>query len=134
MARRRRRRSGFGILFKIPKSAYQKAAKKVAAADRVFKRWRGKGGVPSELLKGKGTNRDRAVVEVYRFQNRTKATPFTAYMKGAKITNFTGLRLCTVVHRTGKKGVTARCIDGRTYVGRSNGDGMWISMRPKAGG
>lgn len=129
-----------GFTMKISKGAYQKALKKVQAANRVFRRH--KGGVPSEKLKGKGTNRDRAVVEFYRFQTRKTAKPFVGYLKGGKVTNFTGLRLCTITSRKeGRRGfggsrlasVTARCVDGRQYVGTGSGDGMSIQMRPKKG-
>lgn len=117
-----------GILYKIPKSAYQKAIAKGAGR-------RGKRGA-------KATNRDRSVVEVYRFQNRKSAKPFIAYLKGYKVTNWTGLRLCTVTSRKeGRRGfhgskivtVQAKCIDGRKYVGTGPGDEMYLRLRPKKG-
>jgi hypothetical protein len=116
-----------GILYKIPKSAYDKAIKKGAGRRRSGK---------------KVTNRDRSVVEVYRFQNRKSAKPFVAYLKDRKVTNWTGLRLCTVTSRKeGRRGfhgakivtVQARCIDGRSYVGTGPGDGMYLRLRPKKG-
>lgn len=141
MARRRRRRSGFGILFKIPESAYRKARKKVAADQRVWRRYNPD---PKKRKRGMSlpagaprhaTNRDRSVIEVFKFQNRKAATPFTAYMdkSGWKVKNWMGIRLCDVVKIRGAAGITAKCIDGRTYVGRSNGPGMWIKLRPKSG-
>lgn len=143
-----------GILMKIPKSAYQKARKKVAASQKL---WRSHNRNPKKRkkrgmslpagTKDAATNRDRAVIEVYEFQNRPAAKPFMGYLKGNKITNFTGLRLCTVTKRTearsgfvdvtGRRSkrvsVTAACIDGRKYVGTSPGDGMYARMRPKTG-
>jgi hypothetical protein len=110
------RRHAFGFTLAISPAAYQKAAARARSK--------------------KATNRDRAVVEVYKFRARKKPAPFVAYVNrdGTKITNFTGLRLCTIqgVARDGK-GVHARCIDGRMYHGRSNGTGMWISLRPLKG-
>ena len=137
----------YGFTMKIPKGAYQKALKRVQAADRVFRAHKGKGGVPAEKLKGKGTNRDRAVVELYKFQNKKAAKPFMAYLKGRKVTNWTGLRMCDVTSRSsGRSGfpdisgrrservtITAKCVDGHTYVGRGPGDGMYIRMTPKKG-
>lgn len=129
----------YGILTKIPKSAYDKALKKV---QKERKSYRGKKSKP--LYKQTyATNRDRAVVEIYKFQNRTSAKPFTAYLKDRKITNWTGLRMCDVTSRSSARTggfargsrvtVTARCIDGHTYVGRGPGDGMYINMKPKRG-
>jgi hypothetical protein len=120
MATRRRRRRGFGFTFKIPEAAYRKAARK----------------------RGSRTNRDRAVIEVYRFVNRKKAAPFMAYLKGHKVTNWTGLKLCDVTSRKeGRRGfhsstivtVQAKCIDGRRYVGTGPGDNMYLRLRPKRG-
>jgi hypothetical protein len=99
------------------------------------------------MSKRKKTNRDRAVIEFYRFKNRKKATPFIAYKKGAKLTNWTGLRLCTVTsastarsgwrdvsgRRPERVSVHARCIDGRRYVGSGAGDNMSFRMRPARG-
>lgn len=97
----------------------------------------------SAKSKRKKTNRDRVVVEIYKFQNRKSAKPFTAYLKGRKITNWTGLRMCDVTSRSDYKtsgavrgtraSVTAKCIDGRTYHGTGPGDGMYINLRPKKG-
>jgi hypothetical protein len=115
------RRRHYGILVKISKGAYQKATGK-----------------------RRRTNRDRAVIEVYRFQNQKRARPFVGYLKGARITNWTGLRLCDVTKRGGGRSgfpdvtgqrsqrVTfhASCIDGRRYVGTSPGDGMYARLRP----
>lgn len=131
-----------GMLMKIPKSAYEKALKKVQADNRVWKRH--KGGPLGPETKRHATNRDRAVVEVYRFQQRKSAKPFVAYLKGMKVTNWTGLRLCDVVNRrvgrSGFRNVTGRrservtfqanCVDGRRYVGTSPGDGMYARLRP----
>lgn len=149
----RRRRRRFGLLMKIPKGAYQKAMKKLRASARVWERYN-----PGRKAAGKGrslpagvhdpaTNRDRAVVEAYRFQHRKRATPFMAYLKGQKITNWTGLRLCDITRRSsGRSGfpdVTgrrtarvsfhAKCIDGHSYVGTSPGDGMYARLRPARG-
>jgi hypothetical protein len=136
-----------GILIKISRAAYHKARKKVAAET-----WRGRSynRDPKKRKRGMSypsegalaTNRDRSVIEVYKFQNRTSAKPFMGYLKGRKITNFTGLRLCTITSRSeGRRGfhgtkivsVQANCIDGRKYVGTSPGDGMYARMRPKKG-
>lgn len=134
-----KRRSGLGILFTIPAKAYQKAKRRLRASERFWDKHASgrKGGwrsLPAEVAKkDPANNRDRAVVEVYEFKNRKQARPFTGHVKGQKITIFTGTRVCNITQRTGKKGVTAKCIDGREYVGRSNGEGMWINMRPKKG-
>ena len=138
------RSHSFGIVLNIPKATYQKAKRRVAASSRYWKKHgshsRGGSSLPADkAANDPATNRDRAVVEVYELKNRKVARPITGYYKVAKanqppkITNFLGHRICTVQHRTGKTGVTAKCIDGRTYVGRSNGDGMWINLRPKKG-
>lgn len=121
----------FGFKLRISKAAYQKALAKVRREDRTFKKakrggWRTK----SAGSKTYATNRDRAVVEMYRMQTMKSAKPITGYVKGDKITNFTGLRMCSIIRRTGKKGILARCVNGHTYVGRSNGEGMWINLRP----
>lgn len=120
----------YGFVMKIPKSAYQKALARGA----------GRRG-------SKASNRDRAVVEMYRYQQRKKAGPIFGYLKGHKVTNWTGLKLCTVTRRSsGRTGfpdisgrrpervhVTARCWDGRMYVGSGPGDGMYVRLRPKRG-
>ncbi len=102
----------------------------------------GGGALDTRKHRDPATNRDRAVVEVYEFKNRKKATPFTAYLKDRKITNWTGVRLCTVTSRKeGRRGfhgskivsVRAHCIDGRNYVGTSPGDNMYARMRPAKG-
>lgn len=135
-------------MFTIPKKAYQKARRKLARSERYWdKHAEGKKGGPRALDAKKypndpATNRDRSVVEVYEFRNRKQAAPFVGYLDGKKITNWTGLRLCTVTSRTeGRRGfygskitsVQARCIDGRRYVGTSPGDGMYARMRPAKG-
>jgi hypothetical protein len=116
-----------GFLKWISKTAYQKARVKI--------------------LSGRGTNRDRAAVEFYRFQTRKSAKPFIGYLKGMKITNWTGLRMCDIVnkktHRSGFRNVTgrrserttfnAKCIDGRRYTGMSPGEGMYARLRPMKG-
>lgn len=140
-----------GILKTVSKNAYQMALKKVNASRRVWKRHgkHSKRGSSLDVTKYKdpATNRDRAVVEIYRFQHRKSAKPFVGYLKGGKVTNWGGLRLCTVTKRSsGRSGfpdvtgrrtarvtVTARCIDGHTYVGRGPGDGMYMRMTPKRG-
>jgi hypothetical protein len=123
----------FGFTRRIPKAVYAKALAKVRQENRTFKKSkRGGWSVKSKGSKTYATNRDRAVVEFYRLQNMKVAKPITGYMKGDKITNFTGLRMCSIIRRSGK-GITARCVNGHTYVGRSNGEGMWINLRPKRG-
>ena len=132
--------AGLGISLTISKAAYQKALKKVNASKRVWKKHgshsRSGSSLDTTKYKDPATNRNRAVVEVYRFQNQKRAKPFVGYMKGegvgAKVPNFVGHRVCTVERRVGKS-VTAKCIDGRKYTGRSNVSGMWIKMRPKKG-
>jgi len=150
---------GLGITMRIPKGAYVKARKKVAAETwraRSYNRnpKKRKRGMSYPSAGALATNKDRAVIEVYKFQNRTRATPFVGYLKDRKITNWTGLRLCTVTQRTeahvgfqpqhgagGGRGypsgkrvfINADCIDGRKYVGTSPGDGMYARMRPKKG-
>lgn len=131
-----------GILFTVSKAAYEKALKR----KRAWERHRNKKGVwtgpPVSDSQVKRINRDTSVIEVYRFQHRKAATPFTAYLKGQKVTNWTGLKLCTVTQRSSARSgfgrtervtVHARCIDGHTYVGRGPGDGMYLNLRPKKG-
>ena len=117
----------FGFTMRISKAAYQKALAK--------------------SRRKSGSNRDRSVVEFYRFQHRKKHGPWGGYLKGHKITNWTGLRLCDVTMRTtsrqGYRDVSgrrpervnfwARCVDGRLYVGTSPGDGMYARLRPAKG-
>ena len=141
MARRKRR--SFGFTMKIPKAAYQKALKKVQQETRSYRGRRSK----SSSAKRYATNRDRSVVYMYRFQNRKKHGPWSGYLTGYKVTDFTGLRICTVTkrssgrsgfvdvtgHRSTRVTVIAKCIDGRKYVGRGPGDGMYLRLTPKRG-
>ena len=124
----------FGFMMKISKAAYQK----------VMAKSRGRGQRSKHL-----TNRDRAVIEFYRLQQRLKkkAGPIHGYLKGNKVTNWTGLRICTVTSRkSARQGwigyssrrpervhVQATCVDGRKYVGSGPGDGMYVRLRPKKG-
>lgn len=134
----------FGILYKIKKTQYQMALAKVKRS-KAF--WRGRRSISSTESKADpATNRDRAVVELYRFQQRKKAKPFVAYLKDRKITIWPGQRICDVTHRSsGRTGfpgysskrpervtVHAKCIDGHSYIGRGPGDGMYIRMKPAA--
>lgn len=130
MARRKRRRS-FGFTMPIPQSAYKK----------VMAKSKGRGQRSKHL-----TNRDRAVIEMYRFQHRKASAPIHGYLKGYKVTNWTGLKLCDVTRRKsarqgfpgyfGKRPervhIQARC-GGRMYVGSGPGDGMYVTLRPKRG-
>lgn len=120
----------FGFKMKISKAAYQKALAKVQRENRTFKKGRGGYRFKSAKAKTYATNRDRAVIEMYRLQSRKKAAPIVGYKNGDKITNWTGLKICTIRQRIGN-GITAECIDGRFYVGRVNGEGMYVRLRPK---
>src|SRR4051812_42678154 len=117
-----RRKGGLGIVFNVPASACAAAQKRVQASARFWDKHASgrKGGarsLPSADLAKRGlkdpaTNRDRTVVEVCRFKARKTAAPFVGYVKqpkkgGLTVTTWTGVRLCTVHHKTGKTGIVA---------------------------